>query len=291
MNARTFSTIALLAHQNTGARQLHYQSIIEALEAHARVLVHGLDSEAGLAGRKPATLEQIGAEADLAISLGGDGTLLKAGRYLVDYDLPLLGINLGRLGFLADVSINDVSRVLGKILEGHYRVEERLMLQATVKHADASQHQHLAMNDVILRNHENVRMIEFEALHNESLIHRQRADGLIVSTPTGSTAYALSGGGPIMHPSLAALALVPICPHTLSNRPILIPADAHITLRLHSEEPVQAQLSLDGQDGLLVSSADDIFIRRYQKPLLLIHPEEYDYYDILRAKLHWSTHP
>lgn len=291
MNANAFKTIALLAHSSPSTRQLHYQQVIEALEPHARVLSHCLDSESGLAGRPQCSLEQIGSEADLAISLGGDGTLLKAGRYLVDYEIPLLGINLGRLGFLADISINNVNRFLGRILEGFYSVEERLLLQTDLIDAHGDPQSHLALNDVILRNLEDVRMIEFEAWHNESLIHRQRADGLIVSTPTGSTAYALSGGGPIMHPSLAALALVPICPHTLSNRPILIPADAEISLQLRNHEGKTAQLSMDGQTGVLVSEHHQIHIKRYPRPLILIHPEDYDYYDILRAKLHWSTHP
>ena len=147
----------------------------------------------------------------------------------------------------------------------------------------------IALNDIIIHSHKSLSMIEYEVYSNGDLIHKQRADGVIVTTPTGSTAYALSGGGPIMHPSLETLAIVPICPHTLSNRPIILPADQKIEISL-SDSSILAQVNYDGQSSETMTSNNKVVVNRYPQSLTLLHPQNYDYFQILRAKLYWSTH-
>ncbi len=238
---------------------------------------------------KKASMQEIGEQADLAISIGGDGTLLNCARALVDFNVPILGINLGRLGFLADVPIQHIDDIFIDILKGQFSTEERFLVEGEIKSA-SNNSKHLAMNDIILHSHEAVRMIEFEVFSNEQLIHRQRADGLIVCTPTGSTAYSLSGGGPIMHPSLDVLAIVPICPHTLSNRPIVLPTEQEIEIRVIKSNTA-AQISFDGQSNHILEADQRLTINRYPKTITLLHPKNYNYFEILRAKLHWSTQP
>jgi len=221
--------------------------------------------------------------------LGGDGTLLTAARALADQGTPLLGINLGRLGFLADVSFDQFESYLDAVVEGRYSVEERFLIQGEFFLGDNLESCNIALNDIILHSHESASMIEYEISSGGALIHVQRADGVIVTTPTGSTAYALSGGGPIMHPSLDTMAIVPICPHTLSNRPIVLPADQAIEVRLAHDSNV-AKLSYDGHSTTRFSHDNRVRITRYPQPLTLLHPEDYDYFAVLRAKLDWSTH-
>lgn len=265
--------------------------ILAALERHGRLLVHPLDGDNCPEAPPPATMEQIAEQADLAVSVGGDGTLLAAARALVDAGIPLLGINLGRLGFLADVTLDQVETHLDGFFSGRYSMESRFLLEGCIDCEDQLPVQQLALNDIVLHGHESISMIEFEVYSNGQLINRQRADGLIVSTPTGSTAYALSGGGPIMHPTLEALALVPICPHTLSHRPIVLPSDQQIEIRLSRPGKQRAQVSFDGQNRSLIGERDRLRIRRHEREIILLHPADYDYYHILRAKLNWSNQP
>ncbi len=285
-----FETIGVIVRQGSEKQLESLQRILAALERHGRLLVHLLDACDCLDGRPQASLEQIAAEADLAVSVGGDGTLLAAARALVDSGIPLVGINLGRLGFLADVTLDEVESHLEGIFAGRYSVERRFLLEGSIETDGQRPIRQLALNDIVLHGHESISMIEFEVYSNGQLINRQRADGLIVSTPTGSTAYALSGGGPIMHPALEAIALVPICPHTLSHRPIALPSDQQIEIRL-SPASGMAQVSFDGQNRSLVGQKDRLGIRRYPHTITLLHPEGYDYYHILRAKLNWSNQP
>ena len=209
-------------------------------------------------------------------------------RALVNKTIPLLGINLGRLGFLADVSVSDFEQHLIAIIAGKYSVESRFFIEGEIDGPNRSTSKNIAVNDIILHSHESLSMIEYEVYSDGNLIHKQRADGVIVATPTGSTAYALSGGGPIMHPSLETLAIVPICPHTLSNRPIVLPANQQIEIRL-SELGSIAQINYDGQSTVIIDSEDRVRIKRYPQPITLLHPKNYDYFQILRAKLNWST--
>lgn len=264
------------------------QQVIDVLARHASVLVHTLDFKHSQDEFASVGLNQLVEETDLVISLGGDGTLLTAARALVDKNTPLLGINLGRLGFLADVSYGDFESYLDAVVEGRYSVEERFFIEGEFFAGDERISTNIALNDIILHSFETSSMIEYEISSGGDLIHVQRSDGVIVTTPTGSTAYALSGGGPIMHPSLETLAIVPICPHTLSNRPIVLPADQPIEVCL-GQESMAAKVSYDGHSQLIMKNDNRVRITRYPEPITLLHPEDYDYFEVLRAKLYWSA--
>jgi NAD+ kinase len=232
--------------------------------------------------------DELGKACDLIIVVGGDGTFMSAARSLNASGSRLLGINLGRLGFLADIYPNEINDRLPPILSGEYDEDQRLMLQAQVI-SDNQPDRHLqALNEIVLHKHNIARLIQFETRINDRLLNSQRSDGLIVSTPTGSTAYALSGGGPILTPNLEAMVVVPICPHTLSNRPIVIDANSHIEISIGNQMGNGAQLTGDGQDPHTLEDGDRIIISKISKPLFLVHPCGHDHFDLLRAKLHWA---
>ena len=228
---------------------------------------------------------------DLGVVVGGDGTLLKVGRLLAPKNIPIIGINLGRLGFLVDISSANLDKQLEQMIEGKHTVEPRTLLQADVFRGRQKLGSEGALNDVVVHVRNDVRMIEFDTKIDGDFVNTQRADGMIVSTPTGSTAYSLSAGGPILHPSLNAVTMVPICPHTLSHRPIVVSAESEIEILLCESRDVDARVSFDGQANLNLQAGDRIVIRQHPNKLLLIHPEDYDYYNILRSKLGWSATP
>ena len=286
--ASTFKTIGLVVRSDMQSRHQSIQQVVTVLARHAEVRVHCLDFDEPMAGLSQLTLKQLVNDVDLVISLGGDGTLLTAARALADLSTPLLGINLGRLGFLADVSFDHFESYIDAVVEGRYTVEERFLIQGEFYQGDNLLSCNIALNDIILHSYESSRMIEYEVSRGGALIHIQRSDGVIVTTPTGSTAYALSGGGPIMHPSLNTLAIVPICPHTLSNRPIVLPADQPIEVRLGKDSTI-AKVSYDGHSTMRFGRDNRVLITRYPQPLSLLHPEDYDYFSVLRAKLYWSA--
>ncbi len=283
-----FKSIGLIIRSDMESRQEKIQQIVTVLNRHARILVHCLDFDRPLPDIANVSLSEMVSGVDLVISLGGDGTLLTAARALADINIPLLGINLGRLGFLADVSFDDFESYLDAVVEGRYTVEERFLIEGRFYDGNKLISSNVALNDIILHSYESASMIEYEISSGGDLIHVQRSDGVIVTTPTGSTAYALSGGGPIMHPSLNTLAIVPICPHTLSNRPIVLPADQPIEVRL-GQDSMAAKVSYDGHSTTIVNPENRVLITRYPKPLTLLHPQDYDYFQVLRAKLYWSA--
>jgi NAD+ kinase len=270
------------------SRQEKIHQVVQVLARHASVLVHCLEYDQPIGEISNISLNQLVAEADLVISLGGDGTLLTSARAMAGKSIPLLGVNLGRLGFLADVSFADFESYIDAVMDGHYSVEERFLIEGRYFEGDKLLATNIALNDIILHSYESSSMIEYEISSGGDLIHIQRSDGVIVTTPTGSTAYALSGGGPIMHPSLNTLAIVPICPHTLSNRPIVLPADQPIEVCL-GKDSLPAKVSYDGHSTAIVNIENRVRITRYSKPLTLLHPEDYDYFEVLRAKLYWSA--
>ncbi|MCF6210598.1 MAG: NAD(+) kinase [Gammaproteobacteria bacterium] len=231
---------------------------------------------------------ELGRRCDLAIVVGGDGTLLNAARELVDHDVPLLGINLGRLGFLTDIPPTDLSTNLSRIFAGEYKEESRNMLNAQVIRNGETVSDSTAFNDVVVHKFNAARMIEYETFIDDQFVNTTRSDGLIVSTPTGSTAYALSSGGPIVHPSLNALVLVPICPHTMSYRPIVVDGNSRVDIIVHDLTHTSARVTCDGQISLALSDGDRVSIQKKPRPIRLIHPPEYNYFSILRAKLHWG---
>ncbi len=227
---------------------------------------------------------------DLAIVVGGDGTLLNAARSLAESGIAVLGINLGRLGFLVDVSPEDMTQQLQKILAGDFIEEQRTLLHATVTRNDEILSETSALNDVVVHKKDVARMIELDTWIDDYFVNTNRSDGLIISTPTGSTAYALSGGGPILHPRLDAITLVPICPHTLSNRPIVVHDESVIKIIIH-EGTLEATVSCDGQVSHTLEAGDHITLRKHEHSLRLLHPQGHDYFAILREKLRWSEQP
>ena len=229
--------------------------------------------------------------ADLAIVIGGDGSFLNAARSLADKGIPLIGINVGRLGFMVDISPDDIETCLEQILHGNAVSDERFLLEAQVKRDDEIIFSGDALNDVVLHIRDVARMIEFETLINSHYVYHQRADGLVICTPTGSTAYALSSGGPLLDTDLEAIALVPICPHTLTNRPIVVDSDSLIEVIVCETKNAIAQVTCDGQTAFEVDTGDRILVRRKHNTITLLHPPGHDHYEILRAKLHWSENP
>ena len=225
---------------------------------------------------------------DLGIVLGGDGTLLAAARMLAALDIPLLCINLGRLGFLADISPAETFDVLPAILRGEFCAEQRLLLEIQIHRGARVLGTGTALNEVALHKWDSLKMIEFETRAGGRLLNRQRADGLIVATPTGSTAYALSAGGPILYPDLRALVVVPICQHTMAIRPMVLGAQQAIEIELTNDSWSKARVVCDGQQSLPLEIGDRVLIRARERPLRLIHPAGYDYFELLRTKLHWG---
>ncbi len=234
--------------------------------------------------------KEIGERCDLAIVVGGDGTILNAVRSLSQADVPLLGINVGRLGFLADISPDNLEDALSEILAGSYHEEQRFLLEMQVYRDNKLIFEGDAFNDVVVHIRDVARMIEFETRINDEFVNHQRADGIVVSTPTGSTAYALSAGGPILHATLDAITLVPISPHTLSSRPLVVNDEAQIDILICNTKEGIAQATCDGHMSTDVHVGDHIKVKRKAKKITLLHPANHNYFEILRAKLHWSEH-
>ena len=237
---------------------------------------------------KAASRETIGREANLAIVVGGDGTMLNVARALAGFKIPLLGVNLGRLGFLTDIPADQMTQALRPILAGEYERETRCMLHAEIMRAGKIVHTAKALNDVIVSKAVLSRLIEFEVYLDGEFLNSLRADGVIVATPTGSTAYALSAGGPILHPTLAATVIVPICPHTLSDRPIVIGNDCVVEILMTGNGSQAAQVTFDGQSSVPLDDNDRIYVRKGDVPVSLIHPSGRNHYEVLRAKLRWG---
>ena len=231
-------------------------------------------------------LEAIGAQIDLAVAVGGDGTLLAAARLVTPHGVPLIGINLGRLGFLTDIPAHSIEEMVLGVLNGVCVVEQRLMLHATIQRAGKTVFQGVALNDVVVSRGAMGSMIEFAVEVNGEFVYSVRADGLIIGTPTGSTAYALSAGGPILHPRLPAIALVPIAPHTLSNRPVAIPSDSIVEVKLIRGQ--NARVNFDVQSFFDPQPEDTLVVKAHQEKVTLLHPEGYSYFGMLRSKLHWN---
>lgn len=239
------------------------------------------------APHRTADIEALVTQIDLMIVVGGDGSLLNAAHHAANHELPVLGINRGRLGFLTDIHPQHLHEV-GEILNGQFFSEQRSLLAIEHQRHQRVLHQGLALNEAVLLPGDVAQMIEFDLLVNEQFVCHHRADGMIIATPTGSTAYALSGGGPILHPELAAMVLVPMFPHTLSSRPIVISDSSHVILKISSHNEKHPYLSTDGLSRIAVHAGDEIHIKRHPKTLKLIHPNSYRYFQRLREKLHWE---
>lgn len=233
--------------------------------------------------------QELGKHCDLVIVIGGDGSFLQAARAVAADQIPVLGINRGKLGFLADILPNKMEQELGNILEGHYQEEKRFLLHTTIIRKEDPSLEGIALNDVVLYSGSVSRMIEFEVYINDALVLRQKADGIITATPTGSTAYALSAGGPILYPTLNAMTLTPLSPHTLSSRPLVIDSQSEIKFIFTYPNNPDTKLSCDGQLHFDLNSSDEIIIKKYPLELTLIHPKQHQYFKVLREKLGWNT--
>jgi len=224
---------------------------------------------------------------DLMLVLGGDGTMIATGRMLGDNQVPVIGVNYGGLGYLAEFPIEEMFPALEAILAGEYKVQQRLMLRVELWRGEELVSQNRVLNDVVVNKSALARIIEIEAYLNDQFVNSFRADGLIVATPTGSTAYNLSAGGPIIYPSMNAMVITPICPFTLSNRPIVVPDDSMIEIRLITEKE-EVALTLDGQVGFSLQARDRILIRKSNTAFNLVQPPNRNYFEVLRNKLKWG---
>ena len=286
-----FKTVALVGRSQT-------PGIGEPLVALARCISNlGFDvvfeaqtaAEIGVTDYPALRPAEIGTRADVAIVLGGDGTMLGLGRQLAPYGTPLIGINYGRLGFITDIPFSNMQEVVPQLLAGSFEREERMLLEARVTRDGEPLYHALAFNDVVVNRSGVSGMAELRVHVDGRFMYNQRSDGLIVSTPTGSTAYALSSSGPILHPQLKGIVLVPIAPHALSNRPIVLPDDSTVGIQIVSGRDVN--VNFDMQSFTAVQLGDVIDVRRSRHTVPVLHPVGYSYYATLRKKLHWNEPP
>jgi NAD+ kinase len=294
MSARTparFARIALIGRHGGPAVAAPLTSLAAFLLARGHAV--SLDQETAQLARlqNVTTLadDALPDAIDLAIVLGGDGTMLSVARRLAPYEVPLIGVNLGRLGFLTDIPLARLEPTLGAMLEGRYTEERRTLIAATVERADGSNEQAPALNEVVVNRGGLGSMIECAVEIDQRFVYAMRADGVIVATPTGSTAYALSAGGPIIAPEVRAFALVPVAPHALTHRPIAVPDSATITISVsHGRD---AAVHCDGQAHFELGEGDRVTMRRAPHAARFLHPEDHDDFAMLRQKLHWSETP
>ncbi|MFL6692895.1 MAG: NAD kinase [Ramlibacter sp.] len=240
----------------------------------------------GLTGLPTADVAGIGTQCDLGLVVGGDGTMLGIGRQLARHGVPLIGINQGRLGFITDIPLDQFRTVLPPMLAGEYEEDQRTLMHAHVRRDGQVVFDALAMNDVVVNRGATSGMVELRVEVDGHFVANQRADGLIVASPTGSTAYALSAGGPLLHPSNPGWVLVPIAPHTLSNRPIVLPDSVEIAIELVAGRDASANFDMQSLASLL--HGDRITVRRSQHKVRFLHPRGWTYFDTLRKKLHWN---
>ena len=288
-----FTRIGIVTRSYEPAVKDALESLIRVLNARGlEVLVDTQSDTDGVPGEyRTASDAELPATCDLVISLGGDGTLLQAAGMIYPREVPLVGVNLGRLGFLTDLAQADVTAGLNAILDGQYLSEERAVLGCDVDRGGKVIASEDGLNDVVVQKWNTARLITLDTYVDGKFLHSQRSDGMIVATPTGSTAYALSGGGPILDPGIDALVLVPICPHTLTNRPIVVSCSAQIEIHVATEREDEARVTCDGnsiQDLLL---GDRVRVFRRKQFVTLLHPANHDHYATLRAKLNWGRDP
>jgi len=257
---------------------LHERNCLPLIEAHlARHL-----------GCQGVAAEDISSRADMVVVLGGDGTLISTARIIGERDIPILGVNLGSLGFLTEIALDELYPALEKCLAGDYRVSERIMLRAVVERDGNETASHLVLNDVVINKGALARIVDLKTKVNSFDLATFKADGLIISTPTGSTGYSLSAGGPIVNPSMNCIVITPICPHTLTNRPIVIHDGSVVDITVSSLDDEDIYLTLDGQVGLELRSGDRIRVSRASHTAKLVMSEERDYFAVLRTKLKWG---
>lgn len=286
----TFNIVGVIGKYDSAHLTRSMEKLIAFLDSKGKRVVVDNRSTSVITSKQVLmqSMSELAAHVQLAVVLGGDGTLLSAARQLVEHDVPIVGINLGRLGFLTDIPADSMETMLGQILEGHFKEEQRALLSTVVLRNGLPVQETSAMNDVVVSKGARGSMVEIEVYVDGQFVYGLRADGLIVSTPTGSTAYALSSGGPIVHPSLDALILAPICPHTLSNRPIVLSDRSRVEIIL--VRGPSANVNFDVQNTLDLEEEDRIVITRSASPARLLHPHGHSHFAMLREKLHWGAH-
>lgn len=233
--------------------------------------------------------EKMGEKKDLIVVVGGDGSLLSAARMALSVNVPVIGVNRGRLGFLTDISPNDIEKQLGAVLSGSYQEEYRFLLTTRIHDESKTYYQGLALNDVVLGRGNETHLIEFDVYIDKQFVSRYRSDGIILATPTGSTAYALSVGGPIVYPTLDTIVLVPLCSHSLSSRPLVIDGKAEVDLVVSPQNESDLRISCDGHESLMVKPGQVVHVEKTATKLCLLHPLDYHYYETLRIKLGWES--
>ena len=285
----TFNSIALIGRHTDPRVAESLRGLAEHLVERGRKVVIDPTCDCGITVpvAKVAPAQWAG-QADLIVAVGGDGTMLHAARIAAAVSAPLLGVNRGRLGFLADIGPSEMRQSLDDVLAGRFTRESRAMLKAMIEIDGRLAHEALALNDVVAQKWETGRMLDFETWIDGQYVNTHGGDGLIVATATGSTAYALSCGGPILHPSLDALVVVPVCPHTLSDRPIVVGGASNIEIRLVNRPGIKAQVTCDGIMLGDLNLSDRLVIGPAPQRVDLLHPPGHDYYRILRSKLHWG---
>lgn len=283
-----FRHVALIGKYQAAGSRAALEDIAHFL--HAQGCEVSLDTDTahntGLTGHGALSVAEIGAQCDLGLVVGGDGTMLGIGRQLAEHGVPLIGINQGRLGFITDIPLVGYQDVLGPMLAGRFEEERRAMMQARVMRDGHCVFAATALNDVVVNRGPTAGMVELRVEVDGRFVANQRADGLIIATPTGSTAYALSAGGPLMHPSIGGWLLVPIAPHTLSNRPIVLSDQGEVAIEIVAGRDASANFDMQSLATLL--HGDRIVVTRSQHEARFLHPQRWSYFDTLRKKLHWN---
>lgn len=282
-----FKTVALVGKYKSPEVAAPLLKLARFLERRkVEVLMDRVAGSRAGRNRYPAlALEELARKADLAIVIGGDGTMLNIARTLAPHDVALVGVSQGRLGFLTDISVENLLETIGAILDGKFVAEKRMLLEGRISPRAQKAARALAFNDVVVSKGARGNLIELEVRIDGEFMYNQRSDGLIVATPTGSTAYAMSAGGPIVHPALSVMALVPVSPHTLSNRPIVVSSDSVVDIIVrHAADP---RVHFDSHTRFDLREGDRVTVRRFSHAIRLLHPARHSYYKMLREKLNW----
>ncbi|MBA2657496.1 MAG: NAD(+) kinase [Tatlockia sp.] len=289
---KKFQRIILYARQHRATEGINesLQRVSDFLQSQGFDAFLDIDTAANFKINLPILKrEDMGQSHDLIVVVGGDGSLLSAARMAIEVNVPVIGINRGRLGFLTDISPQNIETQLSAVLAGDYQEEQRFLLNARIHDDNTTYFEGKALNDVVLGRGRETHLIEFDVIINEQFVCHYRSDGLILSTPTGSTAYSLSAGGPIMHPLLNAIVLVPMFSHSLSSRPLVVDGEAKIDLKISNSYEHNLLVSCDGHESRIVKAGQLVSVEKNKNQLRLLHPLDYHYYDTLRIKLGWES--
>jgi len=286
-----FQRIGLLSSIDAEEVKQSIQKLALFLKAQGRDVIYEKKTSelVGWQVEKSLEIKEFIESIDLVVVIGGDGSILSACRKIASSNVPLLGINLGRLGFLTDITPDEIELRVAPVLAGEFKQTERFMLSTSITRNGREIGTGTALNDVVLHPGMSVRMMEFELYVDGEFVYSQRSDGLIVATPTGSTAYALSAGGPLICPEIDAMVCVPLNPHTLSSRPIVLHGDSEIEIRVNSKHELHPSVTCDGQDDLMTEPGDKILIKKHQHIISLIHSKDNNFYKVSRSKLGWGS--